>query len=504
MDNNPPAHIVVVDDEKYICNIIVEALSSFNYDVQSFSDAQEGIKYIHNNQVDLVLTDLMMGEHTGVDVIDETQAQHKDAVIILMTAHPTVEAAIQVLKKGAYDFLVKPFKLDLLRATIRRGLSHQQVIRDNVYLKEQVEFLKVTNAAVSEENKEKYMELVVNSCKKELSAEAVSLMAFDPKTKQLSSLIYDCTTDEYLAEVTDTSIIKKIRKTKSHKPVIVKEKIKKSGQQFIRTSISQPIYSRKSFMGVINIITVNRFDLLTQGQLDVLMLLGNSASSAFTNYQLYHDLEHSYMQAFTALANAIEARDAYTAGHTSRVCQLAELIASELGWDSLKLHHLRIGCTLHDIGKIGVPDSILNKQGKLTEEELKQMNDHPNLGLKIIDKIEIFKPAIPYITSHHEKYDGSGYPKGLKGDEIPIEGRLLSVADTFDAIMSDRPYRKGRNLKVAVDELRKYRGTQFDSLIVDTFIWVMKQGKIDFKAMYNRTENLAQLDEIITTETVSA
>lgn len=503
MPNISVSQIVVVDDEKYICNIIQEALSSFNYDVHIFSDVSKGIDYIKNNQIDLVLTDLVMGEFSGVDVIDATQENHSDAVVILMTAHPTVEAAIEVLKKGAYDFLVKPFKLDLLRATIKRGLSHQQIIRDNVSLKEQVAFLKVTNAAAAEENKEEFMRLVAQSCKKELSAKAVSLISLDPKTKQIFAKVNECDDERFLGAVCDESVIAQIVKSKSFSPIISKETIEIDGQQKIKTFITQPICSRRELMGIINIITIKRFDDLTPGQLDVLMLLSNSAASTFMNFKLYHDLEHSYLQAFSALANAIEARDAYTAGHTSRVCQLAELVALELGWDEKQLHHLKIGCTLHDIGKIGVPDSILNKQDKLTSDEQSNMNNHPNMGLKIIQGIELFEPAIPYVMAHHERYDGTGYPKQLSGDEIPIEGRLLAVADTFDAIMSDRPYRKGQCLRVAVTELRKYSGTQFDPKIVDTFFWIMQQGKIDFVEMYDREEDLSQLSEVEPTEKVS-
>lgn len=503
MSNIFVPQIVVVDDEKYICNIIKEALSSFKYDVHTFSDVSKGITYIQNNQVDLVLTDLVMGEFSGVDVIDAAQEHHNDAVVILMTAHPTVEAAIEVLKKGAYDFLVKPFKLDLLRATIKRGLSHQQIIRDNVSLKEQVAFLKVASAAATEENKEEFMRLVVQSCKSELAATAVSLISLDPKTKGEYIKVYDCDDKRFLDIICDESVITQVKQSAFFTPIISKEKIEIDGQQQIKTLITQPIYSRKELMGVINLVMINRFDNLTSGQLDVLMLLSNSAASTFMNFKLYHDLEHSYLQAFLALANAIEARDAYTAGHTTRVRQLAELIALEFRWSEQKRHHLKIGCTLHDIGKIGVPDSILNKQDKLTIDEQQKMNTHPNMGLKIIEGIELFEPAIPYIMAHHEKFDGTGYPNQLAGEEIPIEGRLLAVADTFDAIMSDRPYRKGRCLQVAVSELRKFSGTQFDPLIVDTFIWIMQQGKVDFVKMYDREEDLSQLKEIVPTGKVS-
>ncbi|MFQ5454402.1 MAG: HD-GYP domain-containing protein, partial [Candidatus Zixiibacteriota bacterium] len=158
------------------------------------------------------------------------------------------------------------------------------------------------------------------------------------------------------------------------------------------------------------------------------------------------------------------------------------------------------GCTLHDIGKIGVPDSILNKPDDLLDEERKKMANHPKLGLKILRGIDLFKPAIPYVLAHHESYDGTGYPKGLKGEEIPIEGRLLAVADTFDAIMSDRPYRKGNNLETAVSELIKYKGIQFDPKIVDVLIDLIRKGMINFKELYDRDEDINKVNELLTNE----
>jgi HD-GYP domain-containing protein (c-di-GMP phosphodiesterase class II) len=131
------------------------------------------------------------------------------------------------------------------------------------------------------------------------------------------------------------------------------------------------------------------------------------------------------------------------------------------------------------------------------------MREHPKVGLKIISGVDLFKAAKPYIIAHHERWDGKGYPNKLKGEDIPIEGRLLSVVDTFDAILSDRPYRKGSTVPEAVSELLKYKGVQFDPAIVDTFINILRQGKVDLKELYGLDEDLACLNEILISETVS-
>jgi putative nucleotidyltransferase with HDIG domain len=230
--------------------------------------------------------------------------------------------------------------------------------------------------------------------------------------------------------------------------------------------------------------------------MDALALLAGSAASAIANARLYDDLQQSYFQAIRALTNAIEARDHYTAGHTDRVSRMAEQAALSLGWTEKQIHALRMGCTLHDIGKIGVPDAILNKSGQFTEAERRRMMKHPELGLRVIRGIDLFRPSIPYIIAHHERYDGHGYPRGLKGDEIPIEGRLLAVVDTFDAVMSDRPYRVGASLEIAVRELLDNAGTQFDPRLVRTFLSVIASGKIDLRELYGRDEDLGCLESL--------
>jgi HD-GYP domain-containing protein (c-di-GMP phosphodiesterase class II) len=249
---------------------------------------------------------------------------------------------------------------------------------------------------------------------------------------------------------------------------------------------------------------MTRFNHITQGQMSILSILAGSAGAAMANQRLYRDLKTSYLQAIRGLANSIEARDECTAGHTDRVCRLAEMVARRLKWDERRLEHLVMGCTLHDIGKIGVPDRILNKPDRLTDEERARMMAHPEVGLMIIDGIDLFRPAIPYIIAHHEWYDGTGYPNGLTGEEIPVEGRLLAVVDTFDAILSDRPYRKGASVRQAVSELVKFSGTQFDPEIVKALVEILLDGSVDFKSMFGREENVEEIRELLPTEKAQA
>ncbi|MDX9858311.1 MAG: response regulator [candidate division Zixibacteria bacterium] len=488
--------VLVVDDEIYICKIVVESLGTEDYDVVSYTDPAQALAHIRENPVDLVLTDLVIGEFNGVQVMETTLENHSDAIIILMTAHPTIQTAISVLKKGAYDFLVKPFKLDALKAAIRRGLAHQKVRRDNLALKSQVEFLKVANAFGTGIHIEKHLQMVLASCKTELDAAAASVLEVNPKTGETVRQLYDCDDESMLATVLDDTLLLQFNCSKSTKPVVRTEHVTLDGHPMVKSLISQPILIHKRLHGVINLLIISRFDRVRPGELDALSILTNSAASVIANNLLYEDVQQSYMQAIRALANAIEARDACTAGHTDRVSKLAMLVARRIGWTGEAIDNLVVGCMLHDIGKIGVPDSILNKADRLTPEELETMTSHPMVGLKIIRGIDLLKPAIPYISAHHERYDGNGYPRGLAGEEIPIEGRLLAVVDTFDAILSDRPYRKGAPLKVAVDELINNRGTQFDPTLVDVFLQLLREGEVNLNELYGRDEDLGFIETL--------
>ncbi len=496
-------NILVVDDEQRICSIIKESLAAADFNVVTFDDPVAALAHLDDHPVDLVLTDLMMGSFSGVQLLEATLARHSDAIVILMTAHPTVQAAITVLKKGAYDFLVKPFKLELLKSTIERALHHQRLMRENVRLRGQVEFLKVANAQNAKIDIDRYLRLVIESCKKELGAMAVGIIEVEPRSGKMVRRL--CVVDDPLMEsaVLDTVVLDKFADTDRVDPIIEARRTQTESGREVRLSILQPIHVRHRLHGVINALVVSKFGRVTPGQLDVLSILTNSAASAMANDQLYRDLRRSYLQAIRGLANSIEARDTYTAGHTDRVSRLAELIARRLGWNESRIFDLHMGCTLHDIGKIGVPDSILNKPTALTEDERLRMRSHPEVGLRIIRGIDLFKPAIPYIKAHHEWFDGTGYPKGLRGEEIPVEGRLLAVADTFDAILSDRPYRNGNTLAIAISELIKYRGRQFDPEIVDVFLAILREGLVDLKEMYGRDEDTTCLAEISLTETAS-
>ncbi len=181
-------------------------------------------------------------------------------------------------------------------------------------------------------------------------------------------------------------------------------------------------------------------------------------------------LRQSYLDTITAVANAIEARDPYTRGHTERVTTIAKAIARRMGWDEERLSSLQVGALLHDVGKLGVADAILLKPGPLTDAEYAEIKIHPEVGRRVLHGISYLESAIPGVLHHHERYDGQGYPDRLAGQDIPLAGRILAVADAFDAMTSDRPYRRAMSPQTAIAELKREAGAQFDPEVVAAFM----------------------------------
>lgn len=188
-------------------------------------------------------------------------------------------------------------------------------------------------------------------------------------------------------------------------------------------------------------------------------------------------LEQSYVSTVRALAAAVDAKDHYTHGHSELTMRYAVAIARQLGLSEDEIADVQIAALLHDVGKIGTPDGILNKQSELTEEEWSVIKEHPSLGAKVIQQVDVLSSAVDAVRHHHERYDGSGYPNGLHGDEIPLASQIIAVADAFQAMTSSRPYRRAYSHEYALQELKRCAGTQFSRRVVDATEAVMMSGQ---------------------------
>ena len=241
-----------------------------------------------------------------------------------------------------------------------------------------------------------------------------------------------------------------------------------SGAVRISSMMCAPLKAKDAVVGVIKIGNSQPV-VYTAEELKLFTTLASIAAVAIENAALYEQLKDAFYTTVYTLAETIEKRDPYTGNHTKRVMEYSLAIGRTLGLPEVEMTRLQLGAVLHDIGKIGVRDSVLLKESGLTDEEFEQIKMHTVYGEEIIGAIAQLRSAVPGVKQHHEKHNGRGYPMGLKGDEIDITARIIAVADSFDAMTSNRPYRKGLSLDEAFEELRKYSGSQFDPEIVDAF-----------------------------------
>lgn len=241
-----------------------------------------------------------------------------------------------------------------------------------------------------------------------------------------------------------------------------------SGAVRISSMMCAPLKAKDAVVGVIKIGNSQPV-VYTAEELKIFTTLASLAAVAIENASLYEQLKDAFYTTVYTLAETIEKRDPYTGNHTKRVMEYSLAIGRTLGLPEEEMTRLQLGAVLHDIGKIGVRDNVLLKESALTDEEFEQIKMHTIYGEEIISAIAQLRSAVPGVKQHHEKHNGRGYPQGLKGAEIDITARIIAVADSFDAMTSNRPYRKGLSLDEAFEELRKYSGSQFDPEIVDAF-----------------------------------
>ncbi len=251
----------------------------------------------------------------------------------------------------------------------------------------------------------------------------------------------------------------------------IKEQESKSEEKAVEipSALCVPMVFRESVIGVLNVKGKPDGSNFGQSDVELLTMLASQAAIAIVNAELHKSLKNLFVNSIKALANAIEARDEYTRGHSERVTEYSVKMAERMFFPSKEIEKIRYAALLHDIGKIKVKEEILNKPGRLTSEEYQIITEHPVFGAKIMSPVPEFREILPYMYHHHEKFASGGYPDGVKGDSIPLAARIIAVADTFDAMTSDRPYRNALSIEIAVEEINKNSGVQFDPRIVKVF-----------------------------------
>jgi putative nucleotidyltransferase with HDIG domain len=330
------ARILVVDDEAHVRSMIGATLERQGYEVILASGGREALEAIDEETFELILTDIVMQEGNGLALLERIHGQNPNLPVIMVTAIHDISVAIDSMRRGAYDYLLKPFEREHLVATVQRALEHRQALQESRTYQQNLE-------------------------------------------------------------------------------------------QVVRA----------------------RTEMLRQAM---------------------EDLEHSYDVTLEALGDALDLKDSETEGHSKRVTAYTIALARAMGISPAEIKVIARGAFLHDIGKMAIPDDILRKPGKLTPEEQEVMREHCARGYQMLRKIPFLAEAAEIVFTHQEHYDGSGYPSSLKSAAIPIGARIFAVADTLDAITSDRPYRQARTFDAAREEIIRCSGTQFDPAVVEVYL----------------------------------
>jgi response regulator RpfG family c-di-GMP phosphodiesterase len=464
--SDSPPRVLIVDDEKIIRDMLADFLGMEGYVVRTAEDGASAVTELTKARFDLVLSDLKMPRMGGIELLDEIGRHAPNALTVIMTGFGTVETAIGAMKKGAYDYVLKPFKLDEVIRVVQRGLEKQRMAAENLRLREALSLYKVSEAITASLSLEQVLETVADSCVSEIRGDLVSTWLedgeggyFERQNLRASTLPAGAA----LGRIDPSKVIAQLQAD----PLLIEQGSR--GTRFFEEAPALPLCSilavplrvQQRLIGFVFLASFTAGKHFDEGQRKLLSIIGSRAAAAIENARLYEDLQATFQQTIEGLAKAIDRMDRYTAGHSERVAQYAVFLAQALGFGPIETEIVRQSALMHDIGKIGCVLN-LNKAGKLTSGEYDAFKLHPIYGRDILEPIKFLRPLIPGVHLHHERWDGQGYPLKLKGNEIPVIARIISVADTYDAMTSDRSYRRSLPHQVAVAEIDRCCGSQFD------------------------------------------
>jgi response regulator RpfG family c-di-GMP phosphodiesterase len=459
--------ILVVDDEPTIREMLAEFLEMEGYRVDTAEDGLAALERLARVHYDLVLTDLKMPRMGGIALLERMGEAAPSTLAVMMTGFGTVETAIDAMKRGAHDYILKPFKLDEVHAVVGRAVATKRMRAENIRLKQALSLYKVSEAISTSLSLDQVISTVIESCRDEIAADFVSAWLDDGEGS-----LYE--RDRYAgAEGASLDVdAEAVRRRLVEAPLLAHDDDARAYLENgagVASFLAVPLSVKDRLLGFVAVASLRGKRPLEEGERKLLTIIASRAAAAIENARLYADLQATFKQTIAGLASAIDKMDRYTAGHSERVAAHAVYLARRIGLSEGEVEIVRQSALMHDIGKIGCVLN-LNKPGKLTDAEYEAFKKHPVFGRDILSPIKFLHPLIPGVHLHHERFDGRGYPLGLEGQNIPLVARIISVADTYDAMTSNRSYRRALPHEVAVAEIDRCSGNQFDPDIAGTFL----------------------------------
>jgi putative nucleotidyltransferase with HDIG domain len=466
---------LLVDDHAPVLRFLSLVFSSDGCDVTTATRAEEALDLIGKEPFDLVVSDIKMPGLSGLDLLQTVKQQQPATPVVLITGAPSVESAVFGLRHQAYDYLVKPFSAEQIQELLRRVRVDRERIKTE---------------------REEPIGLTQELARRQLGMEMLS------KIGSLAFQGLDCSafTDKVLAQVIeilagDAVVILLFDEeghgtpTQKGEPGLAAQLVSQGQQWFADlqraseegscvTTATEPFLALATLIpgerrpaGILCLARKAGSEVLPDER-EFLVAYARTVAVALQQIVLGENLEETLIDTIAAFVNALESKDPYLKGHSARVSLYAGEIARTLGLPTAQVGLIRRAGILHDLGKLVVMDSILQKPARLTPEELVLMQGHPVNAAKILKPLRFLAEEAEAIKRHHERFDGKGYPDGLKGDQIPLSARIVTVADSFDAMTSNRPYRSAMPLEKALQEILKQAGDQFDPVVTEAFVKV--------------------------------
>jgi diguanylate cyclase (GGDEF)-like protein len=517
--------ILILDDNDKILETLKDILGEEGYKITVCSNIEQARMNLSRKFYNLALIDLRLSQDNGLDLLKEIKKKNEDTAVVIFSVYASLESALEAMKDGAYGYLQKPLNMDELKITIRKALKEQELSLENERLIGRLKELSLKDSLTGLYNYRYLIERMSSEFKRArryilpLSIIMLDIDYFkslnevyghqygDLILKEFAGYLKKCArTNDIVIRYGGEEFVVLMPDTDKNGAVVfgsrllefLKEHIFDRGGNRVKLKISMGVASLPEngidssaslLSGVDKAMRQakesggNQLSLFrAAGAKEIKDILkdggkGNVEKLKTRLWRMKNRTNQILLESIFAFAKAVEARDFYTGKHSENMVSAATEIGRHLRLSQREIDNLRHAAMLHDLGKIGVEDRILRKRSAFTPQELEKIRRHPQIGAEIIRDIHFLKEVVPMIMYHHERFDGLGYSMGLKGKEIPLGARIIAIADVYQALISNRPYRKAYSKTEALKIIKDGSGTQFDPAIVKVFLQIMQKKK---------------------------
>lgn len=475
--------VLVVDDESSLLDLASSMLIKSGLQVVVADSGEMACNKINLENFDLICTDVNMPGMDGFTLVSRSKEKDPDIPVLVMTGLESIKVSTEMVANGIDGFIQKPFSPDSFMGAVYSALGKRRLKKENTKLKSIYPLFEVNHMLMHHQDMTNLLEVIIGIVQKESGADSVSI-ALKNDDSSFSIVAAVGLEESYCKgyRLRDDGIA--VRVAKSGEPLVLDNDRESTFQYgMVREELSSamiiPLKVKNNVIGVLSVTNKKgHIGCFSKSDLDFMAIIAGQASMSLRNEKLFEELEEFFFGSIRSFTSAIDAKSPWTAGHSERVTSYACILGYHMGLSVSELEELEVAAILHDIGKIGVSETILEKANRLTKVEFDTIKGHPDRGAKILAHVKPLKKLIPYVRAHHEHFDGSGYPDGLSGKDIPLIARILKVADSYDAMKSDRPYRSGQSHRYIVDEFIRCSGTQFDPDVVGPFLDILCEDKL--------------------------